>query len=213
MTTIPHSPLSLAYGIDDATAVANIVACFRLADADQRERGAHWYDAAHALALTLDPNDVRRAAGVIAALSPQMPWPRNVRLAVTAFRDGAASGAPFALQATRILQGEDIGDVFHGPKVRAFAATIADPSGTADVVIDRHALSVMLSRCSDDKDASRLDRKGVYGACVAAYVAAGRTLGVSATVVQATTWVVWRESAIRTSAAARRERSGEKVSA
>lgn len=198
-----------AYGVSHDDAVASIVATYRRADADQVARGAAWYDVAHALALTLDPSNVTRAAGVIAALSPQMPWVRNVALARTAYAAGEATGAPFAALATRVLNGEDIADVFRGPKVRAFAATIAEPNGTTAVVIDRHALSVILGRCSDDKDAGRLDRKGVYEACEAAYVAAARIIGVSATAVQATTWVVWRECEIRTFAAARRERSGE----
>jgi hypothetical protein len=205
--------LSKVFGITHDDAVTAIVATYRRADDDQTARGATWYEEAHALARALDPSNIRRAAGVIAALSPQMPWTRNVTLAVRAYADGIASGAPFATMATRILRGEDLADVLNGPKTRAFAETIADPAHADTVVVDRHALSVILSRNSTDKDANALGRKGAYAACAAAYVAAADVLGVSATVVQATTWVVWRESEIRTAAAARRERSGERVSA
>jgi len=204
-------PILKTYALTFDDAVRNIVTTFRRADADQRGRGAAWYDEAHALARAVDPTDIRRAAGVIAALSPRMPWGRNVTLTLQAYADGVATGAPFAAQATRILQGEDFATVLRGPKTRAFAETIADPSAAADVVVDRHAVSVLLGRNSTDADTARLDRKGVYRACADAYVAAGRILGVSPTVVQATTWVVWRESEIRTAAAARRERTGAPI--
>jgi hypothetical protein len=202
-------PLTAAFGITHDDAVRAIVATFRSADADQRERGAHWYDAAHALAVSLDPGDVARAAGIIAALSPQTPWTRNVALAREAYATGTARGCLGAGHANRILAGESVADVVRGPKTYAFALTIAEPRRDDDVVvIDRHALSVILSRCSTDADASRLGRKGVYRAAADAYVSAARILGVTPAVVQATTWVVWRETEIRTAAAARRERTG-----
>lgn len=189
--------LPKVYGLAHSQAVANIVTTFRSASDSQRAAGVSWYDEAHALARALDPFNVQRAAGVIAALSPRMPWEQNVALAVRAYADGQASGALGASvrAANRILQGEPVTQVLQGPKTRAFALTIADPAHATTVVIDRHALSVLLGRRSTDADTKALARKGAYDACARAYVAAADVLGVSATVVQATTWVVWRATA------------------
>ncbi len=189
--------LPKVYALTHSQAVTNIVATFRRATPEQRAAGASWYDEAHALARALDPFNVQRAAGVIAALSPRMPWEQNVTLAVRAYADGQASGAPFADMATRILRGEPVTQVLRGPKTRAFALTIADPAHATTVVVDRHALSIILGRQSTDADAKALARKGAYDACARAYVAAAEILGMSATVVQATTWVVWRATALR----------------
>ena len=43
--------------------------------------GADWYDRAREHCERLDPEDPNRAAAIIAALSPQVQWSRNLRLA------------------------------------------------------------------------------------------------------------------------------------
>lgn len=185
---------------------AKILKTYRAATDDQIGRGTSWYADAHSLALALDPKNPRRAAGVIAALSPMMPWERNVTLAVRAYADGAASGAlgTSVTAANRILAGEDPEDVLRGPKVRAFFATIADPTGTDAVVVDRHAFDIALGRPTDNDTRRALERKGVYEAFAAAYRRAARTIGVAPSQVQAVTWVVHRETAVRCAAANRR---------
>lgn len=185
---------------------AKILKVYRTATDDQIGRGTTWYADAHSLALALSPDDVRRGAGVIAALSPMMPWDRNVTVAVRAFADGFASGAlgNSCKAANRILAGEDFADVLKGDKVRAFAETIADPTGTDAVVIDRHAFDIAVGRTTDDETRRALTRKGVYESFAAAYVKAARTVGVSPSQMQAITWCVHRETAIRCSAANRR---------
>ena len=64
--------------IADATMTRNILRTYRQATDAQRHEGMTWYDEAHNLAASLD-SDVDRAAGIIAALSPQTPWNRRGR--------------------------------------------------------------------------------------------------------------------------------------
>jgi hypothetical protein len=187
--------------------VERIITTYRAATAEQMSEGMHWYSDAHSLALALCPSNPLQAAGVIAALSPMTPWERNKTLAVQAYADGVSTGNTTAAcsKANRILAGEDVATVLNAPKTTAFAQTIADPTDQSAVVVDRHAMSVAIGRASTDADTSMLTRKGVYGLYADAYREAARRAGVAPSVMQAVTWVVWRQTGIRTSAAVVRE--------
>lgn len=184
-----------------------ITALYRQATPEQLADGLDWYQDAHSLALALDPANVERAAGVIAALSPRVHWNINVKLAVRAYADGQASKCmPMsANKANAILGGADVAKTLKGPKTVAFAQVIADPTDPHAVVIDRHAMSVAIGRCATDDDYTVLGLKGVYEQFADAYRRAARIIGVSPSQVQAVTWVVWRETKIRTAAANRRD--------
>jgi hypothetical protein len=183
-----------------------ILKVYRQATDDQIGRGMSWYADAHSFARALDPTDPARAAGVIAALSPLTPWDRNMVLASRAYADGFASGTMgnSLRAADRILAGERPLDVLKGSKVRAFYKTIVDPTGTDAVAIDRHAFDIAVGRITDNDTRSALSRKGVYASFERAYVRAAAILGVAPSQVQAVTWVVHRETAIRCAAANRR---------
>jgi hypothetical protein len=176
-----------------------IIDIYREATVAELSEGLDWYKDAHAVACRLDPENPRRAAGVLAALSPRENWDRNIMLAARAYEDGQASGSLGAncTKANRILAGEDPLDVLGGSKVRAFFQTIADPMSDA-VVIDRHAFDVALGRVTNDESRQALSRKGVYEAFAKRYVLAARELSketgmdISASQVQAVTWTVWR---------------------
>jgi hypothetical protein len=122
-----------------------------------------------------------------------MPWQRNVDLAVKCFAEGGLSGGCLSAnvaKANRIMNGEDPLRVLSGDKVRAFFAGIMD---TAEVVcIDRHAFDIAVGRSTDDKTRKVLKSKRVYAAFSDAYIAAAKVAGVSPTVMQSTTWVIWR---------------------
>ena len=62
-----------------------VMKVYRAATPEQVDAGLGWYRAAHAAAAGLDPGNVRRAAGVIAALSPRVAWERNLDLAEDAY--------------------------------------------------------------------------------------------------------------------------------
>jgi len=182
--------------------VANVLKTYRAATSEQLSEGIGWYSDAHSLALALNRNNPLESAGVIAALSPIKTWEQNKTLAIRAYADGVATGTTGdqCQKANQILAGEDVPTVLNGAKTVAFAQTIADPTDPHAVVIDRHAMSVAMGRASTDTDTSLLGRKGVYELYADVYREAARRIGVSPSTVQAVTWVVWRQTSIRTSA-------------
>lgn len=178
---------------------AKIMRVFGQATPAELMRGMTWYDTAHNLAVTLDPANPRQAAGVIAVVSPMMDWARNMEVAINAYQTGEMTGCLYsnAMKANRIMAGEPADEVIGGRKVTAFFGVIADPTSDA-VVIDRHAFDIAVGRVTNDKSRGALSRKGVYDAFAAAYSTAARKLSVelgmpvSASQVQAVSWVVWR---------------------
>ncbi|MCX2949922.1 hypothetical protein [Lentzea sp. NEAU-D7] len=185
---------------DVKVSVRNITRIYRAATTDDRVEGRGWYATAREIAESLDPEDPARAAAVIAVLSPQLSWRRNVIEAQNAY-----AGRPIktlglnAEKARRILAGENPEDVVSGPKVRAFWRTIADPSDPRAVVIDRHAIDIAAGRVLGDKVRGvLLSRAGAYDEVCDVYRRAARILSrefgtdLSPAAVQATTWVHWR---------------------
>lgn len=175
----------------------NIIATLMEATEVEIEAGKRWYLDANELSWTLQgPGGVAMAAGVIAALSPKMPWGRNKELAVRAFADGHASGTlgHSVRCANRILGGEDPLDVLKGDKVRNFYLSIM--GGTHSVTIDRHALEVYLGKRFLDADRPRVGKR-LYREASEAYIAAAddsvaRDHDLTPVQVQAITWLVWR---------------------
>jgi hypothetical protein len=185
----------------------NILRAYRSATDDQVRRGIEWYPDVHALATRLDRGNVRRAAGIIAALSPQVEWSRNLLLASRVYQDGFASGClrNNCLNADRIYGGEDFRVVLKGPKTFAFARCIADPWITDDVVIDRHAVSVAIGRNATTADQkAAVGTPGRYHALADDYRAVADTIGLGPCTVQAITWLWWRETHAAHRKAARR---------
>jgi len=159
--------------------------------------GLEWYDDAHAFAKYLSPNKISKGAGVLAALSPMMGWDSNKKQALRAFQSLTAEGLGLTancIKAERILYGADPLTVLSGNKVRAFYSTILDPKGFDIPVIDRHAFDIAVGRVTDDATRSLLGKRGVYAEFGAAYVQAAKTAGVSASQMQAVTWVAWRKT-------------------
>lgn len=185
--------------------VSNIVRTFRAADDSQMARGMSWYADAHTFALALDAESVERAAGIIAALSPRVEWERNMTLASRVYAEGFASGTltDGTRKADAIYAGSQPLAILGGDKVRAFYRAILDPRA-GHVVIDRHAFDVAIGRVTDDNTRKILSRVGAYDYVANLYREAAEILGISATAVQAVTWIVWRESASAFSAANQR---------
>lgn len=166
----------------------NILKLFREIPADVIAEGREWYPRARALAEELADThghvsrhysnlwdaEVRKAAAVIAVLSPRVNWERNKMLArlvydlaaietwtvdmsVEEVRKGWGYGlSDGAGKAFRILVlNEDPDDVVGGPKVRQFWQTIVDPTDSRAVVIDRHAIDVAFGRILSDAERGR----------------------------------------------------------
>lgn len=173
------------------TFAENVVAVFDRATPDEMHEGMSWYADAHNFAMSLD-SDVWRAAGVIAALSPQKRWSTNAILARRAYETGTPTGHTGVMlsQAARILNGENALDVLKGPKVRAFCAGIATAGNTDMVTIDRHAHDIAMGRVFTDSE--RKIGAVLYRRLAAHYTEAAREVGVSVCQIQAVTWVRWR---------------------
>ena len=227
--------------------VRNVTKVFRQATPGQLAAGIEWYARARRLAEELaamdlsDPDgilppnpwqgDVERAAAVIAVLSPQETWTRNVELAREVYRRAAGAYmmsqvwvklgtlSASAKKAARLILTDEPTDVIvSGPKVTAFWRTIAEPLDPFAVVVDRHAFDVAVGRVTDDATRNRgLSGKRYEQACDVyrrAAVILSREYGsTSPATVQAVTWTVWRETKIRTKYAATAERNVGTLSA
>lgn len=202
--------------IDVRPMTRNVTRAYRAASDEHRHAGRVWYAEANRLARELDPNNVERAAAVIAVLSPRVSWDFNAYLAAWAY---AVHGMPgkihplahpkvlareartikgHAEKAFRILNGGNADRIVSGPKVRAFWHTIVSPD-SREVVIDRHAIDIACGRVLDERTRNiLLSRKGGYEAAQECYLRAAvilsRELGRTVTPceVQATTWLHWR---------------------
>jgi hypothetical protein len=175
--------------------IDNICSVYRRATDAHIEAGTAWYQEAHNLALALTPHDVTIGAGVIAVLSPKTLWERNQELAIRAFHDGISTGGlgPNCAKANRIMAGEPAELVIGGPKVTSFYRTIVDPNGDHDAVIDRHAYDIAMGKRMPEKD--RKINRTTYREMVAAYAQAAFAFDTTPTILQAATWVAWREGA------------------
>ena len=180
-----------------ADGVANVLAIWHAATDAERANGARWYAVGAELAVTMG-GTLQRGAGVIAALSPQMGWTRNMVIAATALERGTAKGfhtGGNVAKADAIAAGADPMAVLGGDKVRNFYQCFLVAAGAADgnpACIDRHAIAIYIGRCQADNESKVLDRKGVYDAIADAYRSAADVIGVPAYVMQAVTWVAWR---------------------
>ena len=184
----------------DSPSVANVLAVYNGASADNMREGLSWYLDAHNVAILMSNEhdiNVSAAAGIIAALSPMNGWENNKRKAWQLLNQGNGEGCGLrnnVAKAERILAGENVLDVLKGDKVTAFYRTILDPFGDIDPVIDRHAFDIAVGERTDDKRRGILGRKGVYAEFANVYREAARIAGIGSAQMQAITWVAWRES-------------------
>lgn len=184
--------------------VDNVLFWYLAASAATYDKGMAWYDAAHNFAEQLDPTNISRAAGVIAALSPMNVWSNNKRKAELLYSlNGEIEIAPNGSngiglsnnvrKAIAIFTGADPLDILKGNKVRAFYSTILDPTGDVIPVIDRHAFDIAVGKRTDDKARQTLERKGEYERFAMVYQDAARLAGIGSPQIQAITWEAWRE--------------------
>lgn len=178
--------------------VDNVLGVYSNATAENLRDGLSWYLDAHNFAKTLDPANVERAAGIIAALSPMSGWDNNKNKAAQLYRqngDGTGVGMKNNVgKAIAIYNGSNPRDILKGNKVIAFFETIANPTAqTVPPVIDRHAFDIAVGVKTDDRTRGMLSRKGVYGQFAEVYCDAAKIAGIGSAQMQAVTWVAWRE--------------------
>lgn len=176
--------------------VRNITSLWHIANDEEWEQGAHWYEQAHQTARLLADGDVRTGAGLLAALSPQTSWWLNVELASDAYETGRASRhtRDSCGKANKILAGVDPVDVLPMTrKTGQFYLSILNPDDPEAVCIDRHAYDVAIGIPLGEWNRG-LSAHGRYKLIADSYREAARRLGQLPSVVQGVTWVAWRNN-------------------
>ena len=151
-----------------------IVAKFTLATSQEVQLGCDWYPSALAIASRISDKydlDTERVAGVIAALSPNNRWERNIIDAESIIKCWAAGGtdedilavtcctySAMKQKALDILRGGDIIKVLNGPKIIEFFNCITNPA-LDDVCIDGHAYSVWFGQRLTMKEVPPIGKK------------------------------------------------------
>ena len=200
--------------VDETIGTANIIAVYALATSGERVEGMEWYNRANRVAATIASEhgiSLETAAGVIAALSPNNRWERNIVDAENVIRAFSIGGAEEAenvrvctygkmrTKAIQILEATSIVDhasILNGRKITAFYECII---GRTDAVcIDGHAYSIWFGDRLTMKQVPNIGKK-LYAEIVSDYVQAARILSaaaefgtVTAFEVQAITWCAWR---------------------
>ena len=193
--------------IDHEKMIYNIVSVYRDADETQHAEGLLWYDnaqkAAYLIALKHDV-PVYIAVAVIAALSPNNKWTRNIVNAdalIGAFIRGDSIDSvkvstyhKMKAKAWDILAARPDYDgakaMLKGQKITSF---FMDIMGEFNVTIDGHARNIAYGERVGLTD----DRTNIgvreYRALQAAYEEAARRVGLMPYQLQAITWRVWRD--------------------
>jgi len=186
----------------------NILAVFFRSSAVELNEGLCWYEQAYTVASRLGlkylNGDTCLAAAVIAALSPNNRWSRNVTDAEALIKVYTAGGMCDAVKvstfgqnkqkALAILKGAMPLDVLGGLKVRAFYQCIL---GRDAVCIDGHAYSIWLGNRVVTTATPKISEK-LYEKISQDYRVATQQINLiagenySPAQVQAVTWVVWR---------------------
>jgi hypothetical protein len=174
-----------------AMLASNVRNAWNTASPDQINRGRVWYRVAHDLAEIVGNGDVRKGAGIIAALSPRMPWDRNVKLATDAGQGnvhGAMSASLAKVQA--ILDGADPATVLPmTAKTGHFFTNISDPDNGDAITVDVWAHRIATGNCKSAGPRNVRD----YAECAEAYRIVAHEMSELGHVVQAGTWNWARE--------------------
>ncbi len=193
--------------VDHERMIHNITSVYRDADETQHAEGLLWYSdaqkAAHDIAAKYGIA-VYIVVAVIAALSPNNKWSRNVTNAATlidAFLRGdgidsvkVSTYNKMKAKAWDILAARPDYDgakrMLKGQKITSF---FMDIMGEFNVTIDGHARNIAY----DERVGLTDDRTNIgvreYRALQAAYEEAARRVGLMPYQLQAITWRVWRD--------------------
>jgi hypothetical protein len=183
----------------------NIRRVYRLAHELERKHGIGWYREASQIAGEISrAYNVNRTlvAHVIAALSPNNDWRRNVLDARAIFAEVfdyipsrySTYGANVAKARAMIVayrNREDWHHILRGNKVTSFASNIDKPSVPARVTVDFHALSVAHAYRYTTKTCPTISDK-LYEQVSAAYIAVAQEYNLLPQQLQAVVWLTWK---------------------
>ena len=193
--------------VDHERMIYNITCVYRDADEDQHAEGLLWYEQAkreaYHIAMKHDV-PVYIAVAVIAALSPNNKWARNLVNAdalIGAFVNGdgllsvkVSTYNKMKQKAWDILAARPSYNgakaILKGQKITSF---FCDIMGEFNVTIDGHARNIAYGeRVSLTDDRTNIGVRE-YRALQAAYEEAARRVGLMPYQLQAITWRVWRD--------------------
>lgn len=177
--------------------VANISHVYSLSTASERTDGKLWYPRAHAIVVDWADfygRSIANVACIIAALSPQVEWTRNLIVAEDVLRGIPPSIGGTIQRFLRIAErirderASDTVDYFkNGCKVRSFAVNLA---GNFDVVtVDTHAAQIAAGSPLSDL---RVGTWRTYTPVVNAYETAADRHRLQPAELQAITWLTWK---------------------
>ena len=191
--------------------IDNIIKVYKMATPEEKRDGVVWYANAYAdcsrIALDLSV-PVHIVTGVVAALSPNNKWERNV-VNAHALIEGHLNGDgiddirvstynAMKRKAWHLLEEmpdhEGVIDILNGQKIVAFYRNIM---GDDTCTVDGHAKNIYYGERHSLTDDKTNVTKKEYKTISDAYVKAGKRVRVNgrslkAFEIQAITWVVWR---------------------
>jgi hypothetical protein len=173
------------------TMTDEILSVYERATTDDIMTGMTWYASAHMIAR--EAGNVVAGAGIIAALSPRMPWYRNILLARQAFVGNLNGGClkRSIANANAIATGAHPLDILNGLKTRAFFDNILNPLLSTAVTVDVHAIRI----AGIERDSVG---KGLYNDIADAYRTAASKVGIMPLDLQAITWTTYRRENVWT---------------
>ena len=181
----------------------NLLRLYRARTESDDTLGRAWYPAAHRIVLDWADTygvSIATVACVIAAISPQIDWPRNLIAADDVLGERSISvGGPLLTnvgKARRILNDrahQTLPYFPHGPKVASFACNLAGDWSVA--TIDGHAMQAGL----DDVQANYHLRWAPYAIFAECYRHVARDVGLEPAVFQSIIWHAWKRLHPRTS--------------
>lgn len=187
--------------------VRNILKVYRRATSDDIANGLEWYDRAARYAKVISAKymiHTHTVIGVMAALSPNNKWERNVKDTETmcqAWVNGddmsdfkvscynTMKAKAWSILEDDLITDDDILTRLNGQKIRSFYSNIR---GLTEVTIDGHALNIALGiRQGLTTDKTNMGKK-VYQQMQQAYVKAAKRVGIKPHELQAITWTTWK---------------------
>lgn len=181
----------------------NILSVYGQATEGEVFAGLSWYpDArqkAEEIAMSQGVHE-HIAVGVVAALSPNNKWSRNLedaRNLISGYQRGVDVSVctyhKMKEKAIRILDeqpdAEGVLDILNGKKIKSFYNCIL---GREDVCVDGHAYNIYLGKRNRLTSGKTSLNKSTYQRVSKAYIRSAKKVGLKPSELQAITWVTWR---------------------
>ncbi len=182
--------------------VDNILTCYFQATETDRAEGLTWYIRAHVWAKDKAMRyniPLKSVAGIMAALSPQCPWYKNLIDANEIMRSNTPDKVTTTTynvnrqKAIDIKNGGEPLSVLGGNKTTDFYRCIERPENKGVAVVDRHAAAIAYGRALLKEERSKVSGP-LYYVIANSYRVAARVLGLLPSQLQAITWVTWRRN-------------------